>query len=282
MSQHGILVPTDLSEYSEAALRYGAMLRQRLGLPLTVVFADEPGFPMHMPEMPLAVNERPPADQKRVADIVRRHVETIVPPPPPEIRTAFGSPADVILKTAASMEAAMIVMGTRGRRGLTRMMVGSVTESVLEDSLRPVLTLGPASMGEEPSPIETILCPVNFSFVALDAMRQAAEIAGKCNAELVILYVAEEKQPPLTAELEKELATWVDPHLDSRTRYRQMVATGQAAEQVLQIAEEISADLLVIGAQHTMFRDSTVIGATTQRVVRFSRIPVLTVPRAQA
>ena len=60
-----------------------------------------------------------------------------------------------------------------------------------------------------------------------------------------------------------------------------MVATGQAAEQVLQMVDEIPADLLVIGAQHRMFRDSTVIGATTERVVRFARIPVLTVPRAE-
>ena len=60
-----------------------------------------------------------------------------------------------------------------------------------------------------------------------------------------------------------------------------MAATGHAADQVLQIADEISADLLVIGAQHRIFRDSTVIGATTQRLVRFARIPVLTVPRAE-
>jgi nucleotide-binding universal stress UspA family protein len=117
--------------------------------------------------------------------------------------------------------------------------------------------------------------------VALEAMRKAAEIASKCDAELIILYVAEEKQPPLTEELERELATWVDPHLGGRTRYRQMVATGQAAEQVLHMVDEIPADLLVIGAQHRMFRDSTVIGATTERLVRFARIPVLTVPRAE-
>ncbi len=281
MSKQGILVPTDLSEYSDAALRYAATLRDRLGLSLTVVFADEPGFPVNMPEMPLAVKERPPADQKRVVAIVRRHVETIVPAPVPEIRTAFGSPADVILKTSTDVDAALIVMGTRGRRGLHRMMVGSVTESVLEDSLRPVLTLGPAAIAEKAAPLQTILCPVNFSFVALDAMREAARIASRLDAELVILYVAEEKQPPLTADLERELATWVDPHLGGRTKYRQMVATGQAAEQVLQIADEISADLIVIGAQHRIFRDSTVIGATTERLVRFARIPVLTVPRAE-
>jgi nucleotide-binding universal stress UspA family protein len=281
MSTQRILVPTDLSEYSDAALRYAAMLRDRLGLGLTVVFADEPGFPVNMPEMPLAVKERSREEQKRVADIVRRHVEEVVPPPVPEIRTAFGSPSDVILKTAAAIDASMIVMGTRGRRGFSRMMVGSITESVLEDSLRPVLTLGPAAMGEQPAAIRKILCPVNFSFVALEAMRMAAEIASQCDAELIILYVAEEKQPPLTEELERELATWVDPHLGGRTRYRQMVATGQAAEQVLQMVDEIPVDLLVIGAQHRMFRDSTVIGATTERLVRFARIPVLTVPRAE-
>lgn len=273
-----ILVPTDLTDSCTPALRYGAMLRDRLAASLTVLYADEPGYPVNMPDMPLAVHERPPKEKEEVLRIVRSHVEKVIPPPLPEIRSDFGFASDVIVKAADEIDANLIVMNTHARRGLTRFMLGSVTEGVLRETLRPVMTLSP-DVAAEPAMLRTVLCPVNFSFVALDAMRQAAQFASKLDAELVVLYVAEEKQPPLDQKLETELASWVEPELRGRSRYRQMVATGNAADRVLAIAEEIHADLLVIGAQHSMFRDATVIGTTTERVVRFAKIPVLTVAR---
>jgi hypothetical protein len=51
---------------------------------------------------------------------------------------------------------------------------------------------------------------------------------------------------------------------------------------VLDCAEDLGADLIVIGAQHKRFRDETIIGTTTERLVRFARVPVLTVPRRAA
>lgn len=279
MSHERILVTTDLSEHSAAALRYGAMLRDRLAAQLTVLFVDEPGYPVNMPELPLAVNERPPAEQALVLSMVRRHVEPLVPPPLPEIRTAFGFAASVILKTAEAIQATLLVMGTRGRKGLPRLVTGSVTESVLSESSCPVVTLGPAAL-RTADRIRTILCPVNFSFVALDAMRRAARIASDMDAELVVLYVAEEKKPPLTEALARELSGWIEPHLRDSVRYREMVATGNAAERVLEIADQLDAGLLVIGAQRRIFRDTTVIGGTSERIVRFARCAVLTVPRA--
>ncbi|HEU4520864.1 MAG TPA: universal stress protein, partial [Thermoanaerobaculia bacterium] len=230
-------------------------------------------------DMPLAVHDRPADEKEEVLRICREHVQKILSAPLPEVRSAFGFPADVIIRTGDEIDATLIVMGTHGRRGLSRVMLGSVTETVLRQSLRPVLTLGPGTAGEMPAGTKTILCPVNFSFVALDAMRKAADFAARLDADLVVLYVAEENQPPLDEKLQKELASWVDPELRGRSRYRQMVASGNAADRVLAIAEEIRADLLVIGAQHKLFRDATVIGGTTERLVRFAKCAVLTVPR---
>jgi nucleotide-binding universal stress UspA family protein len=210
---------------------------------------------------------------------VRKQVEKNVPAPLPEIRTTFGSAAEVIVRTAEEIDASLIVMGTRGRRGLQRLMLGSVTESVLSDTMRAVVTLGP-SVKDAGRPIKTILCPVNFSFVALDALRRAAQIATHGDADLVVLYVAEEKDPPMNEKLEEELASWIEPHVREQTRYRQMVAKGNPVERVLAIADEIGAELLVMGAQKKMFGESTVIGSTSERVIRFARCAVLTVPRA--
>ena len=279
MADERILIPTDLTEYGAAALQYAAMLRAPLDAHLTVVYADEPGYPMNMPDMPLAVHERPSEEQAQVVEIVRRHIEPLIPPPEPEIRCSFGFASDVIRKTADDIDASLIIMGTHGRRGLSRMMLGSVTESVLSASTRPLITLAPPAISDHPSGVKTILCPVNFSFVALDSIRKAATMAAKFDADLVVLYVVEEKQPALDQDLEKELASWIEPELRGRSRYRQMVSSGNAAERVLEIADEINADLLVMGAQHRMFRNATVIGTTSERVVRFAKCAVLTVPR---
>ncbi|HUP48392.1 MAG TPA: universal stress protein [Thermoanaerobaculia bacterium] len=279
MSGERILVPTDLSEFSVAALKYAAMLRGPLRAAMTVVYADEPGYPTSMPDLPMAVRERPPGEKPLVLETMRRHVEKHIPPPAPELRSAFGFAAQVIATTAEEIDATLIVMGTHGRRGFRRLMLGSVTESVLRETLRSLLTLGPGAIAEQPAQVRTILCPVNFSFVALDAMRRAATFASCLEAELVVLYVAEEKQPPLTEELERELDTWVAPELRGRSRYRQMIAAGNAAERVLEIADQVGAGLLVIGAQHRRFRSATVIGTTTERLVRFAGCAVLTVPR---
>jgi nucleotide-binding universal stress UspA family protein len=66
------------------------------------------------------------------------------------------------------------------------------------------------------------------------------------------------------------------------TRYDEVLLHGNASERVLEVAGQIDADLLVIGAQHRTFADSTVIGSTTERIARFAKQPVLTVIRRLA
>ena len=57
---------------------------------------------------------------------------------------------------------------------------------------------------------------------------------------------------------------------------------GGPAERVLDCADDLDCDLLVVGAQHKLWRDDTVIGTTTERLIRFASTPVLVVPRAAA
>jgi nucleotide-binding universal stress UspA family protein len=57
---------------------------------------------------------------------------------------------------------------------------------------------------------------------------------------------------------------------------------GGPAERVLDCADDVGADLLVVGAQHKLFRDATVVGTTTERLMRFASCPVLVVPRPAA
>jgi len=73
------------------------------------------------------------------------------------------------------------------------------------------------------------------------------------------------------ADIEGEFAAWIDPHVRTRCRYAHIVASGNAAEETIRIANEAHADLIVLGSQHKRFADASVIGATTERVVRFAK-----------
>jgi nucleotide-binding universal stress UspA family protein len=79
---------------------------------------------------------------------------------------------------------------------------------------------------------------------------------------------------------EERVRRWVAPELQDATSYRELIVRGGPAERVLDCADDLGADLLVIGAQHKLFRDATVIGTTTERLIRFAPCPVLIVPRA--
>jgi nucleotide-binding universal stress UspA family protein len=274
-----ILVPTDMSDFATLALRYAAMFRERLGSSITAVYADEVYLPVDMLEAPLGFYlEKAPESLERLAVRLRDHTAQVVGAPV-ETLIVQDSPARAVLATAKKINADLILMGTHGRTGLRRAILGSVTENVLHEAKVPVMTVTPALMqGKARAEIRRILCPVNFTHVARQALQHACSLAHVFNAELSVLYVVEGIEDDRAAEVEAAFHQWVDPQVADRCRFtRIFLRGGDPAERVL--AASADTDLIVIGAQHSFFRDATVIGTTTQRITRFARVPVLTVIR---
>ena len=180
-----------------------------------------------------------------------------------------GPPAEVIVDAQRRTGADLIVMGTHGHRGWRRAALGSVAENVLHLATCPVLTVNRHTTlpANGPVTISRVLCPTNFSDVARESLAVATMFAEAFNAELDVVHVVENGTPPLLLD---------------KGPYRQIVLRGGAAERILDYAEDIGADLLVIGAQRQWFRDETVIGTTTERLVRFASCPVLAVTRPAA
>lgn len=276
-----ILIPTDMSEFGKLALQCGALFQERLGTALTLMYADEFYFPVDLLEAPAGYYlETAPASKLKLQERLRDYIKTLVPLGA-EAVVVQDAPARAIVQTAKDTRADLIIMGTHGRHGIRRAVLGSVTEAVLHDSNVPLLTVTPNLMkpGAEPA-ITKILCPVNFTRVARESLQHACILAEAFNAELSIIYVAESIVEPHLPEIENAFVQWVDPHVRDRCSYRQIVTLhDDAPSRVLDIAEESGADLLVIGAQHRRFSDATVIGTTTERLTRFARCPVLTVVR---
>ena len=275
-----ILVPTDMSGFGDLALRYALHLSERLGSKLTLLYAEEISW--LVAEHPVGyyfenVSEAKATLTRRIDEYATSHV-----PAAARVSTIFedDAPESAIVRTTGHIKADLIVMGTHGRRGIRRALLGSVTERVLSEIDIPVITVNPSLFPANASVgIRTVLCPVNFTDVARAALEQASAIAQWFEAQLVVMHVCEGREVPLFSNVEQEFGTWVDPLVRANTRYKEVVVHGDAAALVLDVAGQISADLVVIGAQHRRFADATVIGTTTERITRFARQPVMTVIR---
>jgi nucleotide-binding universal stress UspA family protein len=275
-----VLVPTDLSDFAALALRYAALMRERAGSELTLLYADETYLPVDLLEAPLGYYlENAPQSreklQQKFTEYAKAQIggkfETVV---------VQDSPARAILNTAKSIRADLIIMGTHGRRGVRRAILGSVTENVLHEVEAPLLTITPLLMGGRATTVSRILCPVNFTFIAREALQEACRFAQLFGAELSVMYVVEGLPPDRVGQIESAFRQWVDPQVRDQCRFTKLVVRdGDPAERVLAAAFEQTSDLIVVGAQHKFFSDATVIGTTTQRITRFARCPVLTVAR---
>jgi nucleotide-binding universal stress UspA family protein len=286
-----ILVPTDLSDFGSAALRWAGMIQRRAGAQLTLVYANEPWIPFDVIEGPAAyLLQAQPEFRERLEKELKDYVEQHLPDAGGTIETRIvdKSPPEAILETAKAIDANLIVMGTHGRTGWRRALLGSVAENVVHHTDTPVLCIPPSdapdARPEIPS-IGKILCPVNFTPLARLALDQAAMLAETFDAELLIVYVADalnqasdtQASDIQVSDVAGKFAAWIDPQVRGRCRYSHIVASGNAAEETIRMARDAHADLIVLGTKHTRFADATVIGTTSERVIRFARRPVLTV-----
>lgn len=271
-----VLCPVDFSETSEAALRYAAALASCWNAEIVVLhaflFQPPPYFTEGQIEQ-LAVQwgDAQAAAEKGLQEFVRRtmgqyspHVETVV---------VEGLATDVISTAASTFRADLIVMGTHGRRGLRRFILGSVAEHVLHSSEIPVLMVRPNAMPETGIRLKEILCPVNDTAVARESLGLAAHITNSCGANLTLLHVRE----PSADHAISDLCSWAAVER-SHCQTRELTREGKAAEEVLKVAAQVDCDLLVVGAWHRPLFDQTVIGCTTAPVVRHAICPVLIVP----
>ncbi len=273
-----ILAPTDFSDLATRSLEYAVELAMRTGAELVVMYADPFLPPPHftsdqMDELVATLDRHRVAAGKELEAYAAQNVTSGVP-----MRTMVveGTPASAIVKTADEVDVDVIVMGTHGRTGFNRFLLGSVTERVLHETRRPLLTVRESTAPASSAPTRPrILCPVNFSDAAHAAIDAAISFANLLDADLMVLHVAEDDSEASRALVDKA-KRWAPP--DSlRTTADTILLEGDAAEMVIDYAREHDVDLIVLGATHRAFGDTSVLGTTAVRVTRHAQIPVLTV-----
>ena len=268
-----ILCPVDFSEASGLAVRYAAELSHCAQAELTVMYANSFVPPTYftvgmIEELRKQHRESLAGAEQGLREFAARFLP--VSAGAVSFRVVEAHPADGIQRIAAESGADMIVMGTHGRTGVNRWLLGSVAERAIRESVIPVLTVRGAPA--EPVRIKNILCPVNNSAVARRSMEFAAELASCFGANLTVLHVTQDR----AEDSIDDICAWVPAEARVHCSLREVTRSGEAAQEIISFATELPADLLVVGSRHRPFFDSTVIGATTARVVRHAPCPVVT------
>jgi len=272
-----ILVPTDFSPVATRAVEHAVELARRFSAELMLLYADTFLPPIDYIEIPSAayvdgIPQLKKATEKKLAAYLAEHVP---PGIPAEARVEVDSAIHAIVTIAASRPCELIVMGTHGRTGWRRALLGSVTENVLREVDCGILTVRD---GEIPvAAYRRILCPVNYTAISMRSLEHAAAFAEAFGSELVIVNVVEEGAREEQANAIDRLRAWVPAEISAKLEYTELVLRGHPAEEVIQFAERMEAGLIVVGAQHRRFSDTTVIGTTTERITRHASCPVLTV-----
>jgi nucleotide-binding universal stress UspA family protein len=136
MQAKKIIFPTDFSHCGDAALAHATSLARDTGATLLIVHVEEPPVAYGGGEMYYGVPEPATNDLKEMLAKVKPTDESV----PYEHHLIVGDPASAITRLAEDENADMIVMGTHGRTGLSRLLMGSVAESVVRHASCPVFT----------------------------------------------------------------------------------------------------------------------------------------------
>jgi nucleotide-binding universal stress UspA family protein len=186
-----------------------------------------------------------------------------------------GTPAHEILQEIVRTAPDIVVIGTHGRHGVARRLLGSVAAEVLRGASCPVLTVAAARRREEPPrPREGVLCAVALDDSSPRTVAYAAELARATGGRLTLLHV-ERLATADAVESARRLRALAGSVEELAPGAEQAIAVGEPAHQIVRAAARRNALLVVIGAGA-----DRVPGHVAQRVIRAAPCPVVSVRAA--
>jgi nucleotide-binding universal stress UspA family protein len=300
-----ILVATDFSTPGQHAVELAAALARRLGDALVLVFAVEPtviaspDFMVDVEEIEKTLSMR--ADSRLQEEATRlRNTGLAV-----DVRVERGSVAGVIEKVGREIEARLVVLGTHGRKAVSRFFLGSTAERIVLDADRPVLvarTTGDAGLsgwakGEHPLRLLIGIDKTPAAARAVQWVRQLREQV-PCDVNFVHFYWPPEQftrlgiagssdllspDPETVAVLKSELEAFVGAIPgQGQTTIEVLPNWGDIGERLAAIAAEKRADLLLIGTHQRRGLKRLWLGSTLQPALHAAEVPVLCIPGGDA
>jgi len=269
-----ILVPTDFSETADQALRYASGLARALGAKLTIVYADPFVPPVDFTATVGAWDEFSFISlQAQAQDHLRSDAEANVDPVVPyDIAIRVDPPLDGILAEARASQADLIVMGTYGRTGFRRLIIGSVTEAVMRYAKVPVIAV--PLHADTPTSMRTIVCPV-VDNTSIEALKIAAQIAPPDARFLVIRATATDDVAESADDLFAMRAA-IPESLAPRCELK-LLGDEDSGNQIEGLARTAHADLIVAAEPAGRTTSDLLRGTFAARMVQHSECPVLTI-----
>jgi nucleotide-binding universal stress UspA family protein len=274
-----ILVPTDFSDAAAHALRYASNLAGRFGAHLLVVYADEFMPPVDFTAAPagefaLAREAMVEEAREELETHVERNISSRVPF---DARVIVASTINGILDEMCQSGADLVVMGTHGRSGVRRLIVGSITESIMRLAKVPVIAVN--ATAKETAEIQKILCPVTYNSACRQALGYATGLAPA--APVVLLRGVENVELQDTVGELICLQEWVPVELAGRCELK-VLPSQTPAEEIVEFGKATNADLIALAVPSDRSLADVLRGTIAERIVRQADCPVLTVNGAAA
>jgi nucleotide-binding universal stress UspA family protein len=293
-----VLCPIDFSDVSRRALAHAVTLARWYKAKLTLLHVYHVAALAPMaPEIAPALLLGPELRDSLLNELRRFATSAGADAVPLELALGEGNAGVEIVKRAQEETSDLIVLGTHGRSGIERFVLGSVAERVLHRAGCPVLTVPPHATNGAPAPVfKRILCGIDFSACSMHALEYALSLAQEAGACLTLAHVFEmdastpdtwrttfqpeavrEALLALEAERRARLAGTVPTNLGASCQVETVMACGPAARELLRLADAESADLIVLGVHGRNAADLFVFGSATNKVIREAHCPVLAV-----
>jgi nucleotide-binding universal stress UspA family protein len=286
------LCPTDLSETSARAVQCGLTWARHFAARVSILHARELVLPPRYftPEQMAALTRQAEAMEDQVRTEVEDWVRALGTADVPFEVVVGPGPADrAILRAVELLRPDVVVMGTHGRSGFNRFLMGSTAEKVVRQIPVPVLTLrqgcvgfAGTAQGSLPPVLRHILCAADDPKRAGRHLETVAAVARGFGARLTVLHSLETPHwlgsaaPGIREQVSSQLAQRVAeaaPGLDVQV----LVTEGPAYQRILEEADRAEADLIVVGGRGPE-GDAPVFGSTAIRVMRHAARPVLALP----
>jgi nucleotide-binding universal stress UspA family protein len=195
-----------------------------------------------------------------------------------EVEVARGRAGDVLLASAARADTDMVVLGARGLGGFDGMLLGSVTQQVVERATRPVVVIR-GEPADAAIPPKEVLVAVDGSAGSAEALGWAVSVAEATDGEIIAVHA-----PGVAVsnaqheEAEQALEQWTAPLRERGVRHRTHVGDGDARTVIVQVAEDQDADLVVVGTRGLGGLRALVLGSVAAHLVRTATRPIAVVP----
>jgi nucleotide-binding universal stress UspA family protein len=276
-----ILFVTDFSSTTELTLPYVVEIARQSGATIHAVHVIHPDV---YPLLPRSEWGKMAHDEEEFRKGKRHQLEKELQGFPHEFLFPVGDVWQNLANIIEDKNIDLLILGTHGRTGIGKVLMGSVTETIFRQATCPVLTVGPDVTSKAnhtaPAELNRILYATDFSPESLAAAPYAFYLARKHRAELILMHSIQNAEPDQVDSAYHTLRDVVPVGADLECKPRCIVERGAPEDTILSIAASYDTDMIVLGvqsAQSHLTATTHFFHSIAYKIVTQATCPVLTV-----